>query len=140
MSSSVNFILCEYFNAFGEQVERIIISGEDVQEASAEAVLSRSGQEVHDAIECMRAEAKATGQATTLEDASLALTALLSEVTSENISIDDAREVFSISVNLRERVTIPDIMPTLEMRYGANAANWARGIFPHLRLGHPGIQ
>lgn len=137
MSSSVNFTLCDYFNAKGQQIERIFISTETDDVAAA---VLQSGVNIEADVRRMRAEAKAAGQTTNLEDAALALTALIGEVVRENISIHDAREVLSISVNFGKPVTIPDIMPALEIRHGANTASWARGIFPHLGLGHPGIQ
>lgn len=140
MSSSVNFILCDYFNAKGQQIERILISAERDPEAAEKAIALQSGVSIERDIKRMRAEAKAAGQTTNLEDAALALTALIGEVVRESISIHDAREVLSISVNFGKPVTIPDIMPALEIRHGANAASWARGIFTHLGLGHPGIQ
>lgn len=137
MSSSDNFILCDYFNAKGQQIECIFISTETDDVAAA---VLQSGVNIEADMRRMRAEAKAAGQTTNLEDAALALTALIGEAVRENISIHDAREVLSISVNFGKPVTIPDIMPALEIRHGANASSWARGIFPHLGLGHPGIQ
>lgn len=140
MSSKASFYLFDYFNAKGQQVERILIPVERDPEASEMALaILENDASLEANINHMKAEAKAAGEVTRLEDAALALTALISEVVRESISIHDAREILSISVNFGKPLTIPEVMPAVEIGFGANAANWARGIFPHLRLGHPGL-
>lgn len=140
MGAQLNFILCDYFNAKGKKIESIFISLErDPDQAdTASELLARSGAAA--ALEQMKAEAAASGETTGLEEAALALNALLGQVIEEEVSIHDARKINAISVNFKKSVTIAEIVPVLDMDYGANSASWARGVFSHLNLGHPGVQ
>lgn len=85
----------------------------------------------------MRTEAGSSCASTSLNDAAMALHALIHDVVEERIPINEARKIESICVNYRKAVAIADIVPTLEERFGSNAGCWVRGIFPHLNLGPP---
>lgn len=139
MSPDTKFLLCEYFNKNGRLVEQICIADGETEADTRrlrERLAKRSGRAL---LKMMQAEAKASGSSTSLDDASMALHALIHDVAEERIPIDEARKIASVSVNYRKAVTIAEIVPTLETRFGGHAASWARGIFPHLGLGPAGV-
>lgn len=135
MSSGIDFLLCEYFNQSGRCIEQICIADGEAANASRklrERLAKRSGKAL---LQTMRTEAEASGASTDLSDAAMALQALIHDVVQERIPIEDARKITTLSVNYRKAVAIAAIVPTLDARFGSNAACWARGIFPHLNLG-----
>ncbi len=137
MSSGIDFLLCEYFNKNGRCIEQICIADGDTKDAARqlrERLAKRSGKAL---LQTMRTEAETSGASTSLNDASMALHALIHDVAEERIPINEARKIESISVNYRKAVAVADIVPALEARFGSNAACWVRGIFPHLNLGPP---
>lgn len=139
MNSDNQFLLCEYFNKNGRRIEQICIADGETAAATRqlrERLAKRSGRAL---LQTMRTEAEASGASTSLNDAAMALHALIHDVAEERIPIDEARKVTSVSVNYRKAVTIAEIVPTLEARFGGHAACWARGIFPHLNLGPAGV-
>jgi hypothetical protein len=87
----------------------------------------------------MRAKASISGATTSLDDAALALNALLNEIAERRVAIGEACRITSVSVNFRKSVSVADVMPALETTYGGNAVSWARGIFRQLNLGTPYI-
>jgi hypothetical protein len=135
LSSGINFLLCEYFNKNGRCIEQICIADGEADDASRklrERLAKRSGKAL---LQTMRTEAESSGTSTSLNDAAMALHALIHDVAGERIPIEDARKITTLSVNYRKAVAIADIVPALEERFGSNAACWVRGIFPHLNLG-----
>lgn len=139
MRSGSDFLLCEYFNENGRCIEQICIADGDTDEATRrlrERLAKKSGKAL---LKTMRAEAEASGALTSMDDAAMALHALIHDVAEERIPIDEARKVTSVSVNYRKAVAIADVVPTLETRFGGNAASWVRAIFPHLNLGPAGL-
>lgn len=135
MSSQIDFLLCEYFNKNGRCAQQICIADGETEDASRklrEKLAKRSGKAL---LQTMRTEAETSGAPTDLNDAAMALHALIHDVAGERITIEDARKITALSVNYRKAVAIADIVPTLEARFGGHAACWVRGIFPHLNLG-----
>lgn len=137
MSSDIDFLLCEYFNKNGHCIEQICIADGEANDASRklrERLAKRTGKAL---LQTMRTEAASSGASTSLNDAAMALHALIHDVAEERIPIEDARKITTLSVNYRKAVNVADIVPALEERFGSNAACWVRGIFPHLNLGPP---
>lgn len=139
VNPDTNFLLCEYFNKNGRRIEQICIADGDAKDAARrlrERLAKRSGKAL---LQTMRTGAESSGASTSLNDAAIALHALIHDVAEERIPIDEARKITSVSVNYRKAVVIAEIVPTLEARFGGNAASWVRGIFPHLNLGPAGM-
>ena len=139
MRPGSDFLLCEYFNKNGRCIEQICIADGDTDEATRrlrERLAKKRGKAL---LKTMRAEADASGATTDLGDAAMALHALIHDVAEERIPIEEARKVTSVSVNYRKAVAVENIVPTLETRFGGNAASWVRAIFPHLNLGPAGL-
>lgn len=139
MNPDNHFLLCEYFNKKGRCIQQICIADGETKEDTRrlrERLAKRSGKAL---LETMQAEAKASGASTSLDDAAMALQALIHDVANERMPINEARKIVSVSVNYRKAVTIAEIVPTLETRFGGHAASWVRGIFPHLHLGPAGV-
>lgn len=139
MSSGTEFLQCEYFNKNGRRIEEICIADGDTQESTRllrEKLAKKSGKAL---LKTMRAEAEASGALTSMDDAAMALHAIIHDVAQERIPIDEARKVTSVSVNYRKAVAVENIVPSLEARFGGNAASWVRAIFPHLNLGPAGL-
>ncbi|WP_334146229.1 hypothetical protein [Hyphomicrobium sp.] len=139
MRFGADCLLCEYFNKNGRRIEQIGIADGDTDEATRllrERLAKKIGKVL---LQRMRAEAEASGALTSLDDAAMALHALIHDVAEDRIPIDEARKVTSVSVNYCRAVAVADIVPTLEARFGGNAASWVRGIFPHLNFGPAGL-
>lgn len=139
MNPDTDFLLCDYFNKKGRRIEQICIADGETEAATRqlrERLAKQSGKAL---LKTMQAEAEASGASTSLDDAAMALQALIHDVVQERIPIDKARKIASVSVNYRKAVAIAEIVPTLEARFGGHAASWARGIFPQLRLGPAGV-
>jgi len=141
VSSQIDFILCEYFNKNGRRVERIgIIASEDDEAADK----LRGGlvrvSTARRLLDGLKAEARASGASTSLDDGAIALQALIRNVAAGQTPLDDARTITSLSVNYRKAVTIQEVVGVLETTFGGHAVSWARGIFTHLNLGSAGIQ
>lgn len=132
-----NFTLCDYFDQTGQRVERLYIvddPGGAGTEEIREFIRSRDFDHVLDR---MRNEASATGASTSLDDAALALHALLHEVEDKRLPIVMASRIVSVGLNFRKAVSIVDIMPALEANFGGKAVSWARGVFRRINLGSP---
>ena len=139
MNTDDHFLLCEYFNKNGRCIQQICIADGETKADTRrlrERLAKRSGKAL---LATMQTEAKASGTSTSFDDAAMALQALIHDVADERIPINEAREIVSLSVNYCKAVPIAEIVPTLETRFGGHAASWVRGIFPHLRLGPPGV-
>jgi hypothetical protein len=137
----IDFILCEYFNENGRRVERIgIIGGEDDDAADTlREGLVRVGT-ARRLLDALKAEARASGAETSLDDGATALQALIRNVAAGETPLADARKITSLSVNYRKAVTIQEVVGVLETKFGGHSVSWARGIFTHLNLGPAGIQ
>lgn len=139
MSSENAFTLCDYFDGAGRRVDRIYIANEAGPDATDKVrEIVRSGN-LERLLDAMMAEAIASDATTDLEDAALALNALLNEVAEKRVYLGEARRITSIGINFLKPVTIAEIMPALEIAFGGYAVSWARGIFRHLNLGTPRI-
>lgn len=141
MSSKIDFMLCEYFNENGGRVERIgIVTSEDDEAADK----LRGGlvrvSTARRLLNSLKAEARASGASTSLDDGAIALQALIRNVLAEETPLADARIITSLSVNYRKAVSIKEVVGVLETTFGGHAVSWARGIFTHLNLGPAGIQ
>lgn len=139
VSTQNAFTLCDYFDDAGRRVERLYLvnePGDAATERVRELVRSTKLEKLFDA---MMAESKANDVTTNLEDAALALHALLHEVADERLHIYEASKIVSLSINFAKAVSVADAMPALEIQFGGRAVSWARGIFRHLNLGSPRI-
>lgn len=141
MDRKTDFILCEYFNENGRRVERIgIVASEDDEAADRlRGGLVRVGT-ARRLLDVLKAEARASGAATSLDDGATALQALIRNVAAGETPLADARKITSLSVNYRKAVTIQEVVGVLETKFGGHSVSWARGIFTHLNLGPAGIQ
>lgn len=140
VKADVTFILCDFLNASGHAVERVIIVMEEGDMPSDRVRVALSGAQFDRALSDMRAEAARSGAQTSTEDAALALNALLNEIAGRRTGLSAARSIASVSINFRKAVTIAEIMPALETNFGGYAVSWARGVFGHLCLGTPRLQ
>jgi hypothetical protein len=66
-----------------------------------------------------------------------ALQALISQVTTEQITIHFAREVRWVGIEDRKPVAVADVLSELEAKFGAVSVQWARAIFTTLNLRPP---
>lgn len=139
MSSDCKFLLCDYFNKNGKRIERIYIAMEPGAEAADRLRADLRGRNIELLLDVMMAEALISGATTNLDDAALALNALLNDIAEERMPLAEARKIASIGINFRKAVTISEILPALETGYGGYAISWARGVFRHLNLGTPHI-
>lgn len=139
MRSDDNFILCDYFNLHGRRIERIYIATDEGDDAADRLRQALRDHRLDLLLDVMKAEANILSAMTNLDDAALALNALLNEVAEERVRLADARQIAAISVNFRKAVTIMETLPALEINFGGNASSWVRGIFRHLNLGTPYI-
>lgn len=133
------FLLCDYFARHGQRIERIYIAMESGAEAADRLRADLRGRNIELLLDVMMAEALISGATTDLDDAALALNALLNEIADRRMPLGEARTITSIGINFRKAVTIPEILPALEMGYGGYAISWVRGVFRHLNLGTPHI-
>lgn len=137
VSRNPNLLLCDYFDEVGQRVERLYLVG-DTDEICAEEIreLIRS-RKFEKVLDRMMAEANEPDSAISLDDAALALHALLHEVEEKRLPMIVACKIVSVGLNLRKAVSIVDIMPALEANFGGIAVSWARGLFCKLDLGPP---
>ncbi len=134
------FLLCDYFNKHGKRVERLYIAMDEDSEAANRlraALKVRNGELL---LDVMRSEANISGAPTNLDDAALALNALLGEIEGRRVPVATAMQIASIGINFQKAVTVAEVIPSLEASFGGNAVCWVRGIFRHLNLGTPHIQ
>lgn len=139
MSSDCAFLLCDYFNRHGQRIERIYIALDPSAEAVDSLRADLRGRNIELLLDVMMAEALISGATTDLDDAALALNALLNEIADRRMPVGEARTITSIGINFRKAVSIADIMPALEASFGGKAVSWVRGVFRHLNLGSPHI-
>lgn len=140
MKADVTFILCDFLNASGHAVERVIIAMEEGDMPSDRIQVALSGVKLDRVHSDMRAEAARSGAQTSTEDAAMALNALLNEIAGRRAGLNTARSIASVSINFRKAETIAEAMPALETNFGGYALSWARGVFRHLGLGTPRMQ
>lgn len=133
------FMLCDYFNSNGKRIERIYVATDEREDAAERLRSEIRSQNLKLLLDVMVAEANILGATTSIDDAALALNALLHEVADERMPLAEAREIATISINCQKPVTIEAVIPALEKEYGGYAISWARGIFRHLALGNPYI-
>jgi hypothetical protein len=132
-----NFLLCDFFDARGNRVERIFICLEEGQEAADRLRTAIKAGGVNILLDVMKAEASFTGKPTSFPEAALALNAFLQEVAGQRLPLQQAKTVTSIRVDFRGPVTIQQTLPALEKAFGGYAISWARGTFKPLKLGSP---
>lgn len=132
-----DFILCDYFDERGRRVDRFYVTTEEGAEATEKVRQVVRDRGLEPVLDAMMADALASAEATSVEDAALALNLLLHEVAEARLSLASARDIASIGINFRKAVGIAEIVPALEKEFGGAAVSWARGIFSHLNLGDP---
>lgn len=133
------FLLCDYFNCRGKRIDRIYIATEEGEAAAHELREALRDHSLDLLLDVMKAEASISSITTNIDDAALALNALLNEIADRRVLPMEAHKIASISVNFRKAVSVVGAMPALETTYGGYAVSWARGIFRQLNLGTPYI-
>lgn len=137
--SEAEFLLCDYFNVNGRQIERIYIATNERDDAADKLRRALGDHSLDLLVDVMKAEANISDATTSIDDAALALNALLNEIAERRVAIGEACRITSVSVNFHKSVSVADVMPALETTYGGYAVSWARGIFQQLNLGAPYI-